>query len=239
MSYGRPVDLSWVDVDSLQASIAVVKDSPKDDDWIASDLENNINDFVETNKKIFIQFEAKPLHEPSTSEINDSTSEIVLSTVSTSKSIVDILMNKANSFPKVKQNASLGTSKQYSAIVNYITSRKFGAKAGCLTDYEKLVKYFSELLWEIDPHYHKLKTRGMPFLESVEKNFLGFNKPASHGHAPKRLSSESLSLKLQNLYHYTDRNYMDSSHMKPLKEMLLTVAEKVTVYLTQLEEQNV
>ena len=27
--------------------------------------------------------------------------------------------------------------------------------------------------------------------------------------------------------------------MKPLKEMLLTVAEKVTTYLTQVEEQNV
>ena len=76
------------------------------------------NDFVETNKKIFIQFEAKPLHEPSTSEINDSTSEIVLSTVSTSKSIVDLLMDQAKSFPKVKQNASLGTSKQCNAIVN-------------------------------------------------------------------------------------------------------------------------
>ena len=105
-------------------------------------------------------------------------------------------MNKANSFPKGKQNACLGTSKQYNAIVNYIISRKFGVKAGCLTDYDKLVKYFSELLWEIDPHYHKLKTRGMLFLKSVEKNFLGFNKPASHGHAPKRLSSESLSLHL-------------------------------------------
>ena len=138
-----------------------------------------------------------------------------MSTVSASKSIVDVLMNKAISFPKVKQNACLGTSKQYNAIVNYIISRKFGVKADCLTDYDKLVKYFSELLWEIDPHYHKLKTRGMLFLKSVEKNFLGFNKPASHGHAPKRLSSESLSLKVQNLYQYTDRNYMDSSHMKP------------------------
>ena len=59
-SCGRPVDLSWVDVDSLQASTEVVKDSPKDDDWMASDLEYNINDFVETNKKIFIQFEEKP-----------------------------------------------------------------------------------------------------------------------------------------------------------------------------------
>ena len=79
----------------------------------------------------------------------------------------------------------------------------------------------------------------MPFLESVEKNFIGFNKPARHGHAPKQLSSESLSLKVQNLYQYTDRNYMESSYMKPLKELLLTVAEKVTAYLTQLEEENV
>ena len=185
MSCRRPVDLSWVDVDSLQASIAVVKDSPKDDDWMASDLENNINDFVEANKKILLQFKAKPLLEPSTSEINVSTIEIVLSTLSTSKSIFGVLMNKVNSFPKVKQNASLRTSKQYNTIVNCIISRKFGVKAGCLTDYERLVKYFSELLWEIDPHYHKLKTLGMLFLESVEKNFLGFNKPASHGHAPK------------------------------------------------------
>ena len=79
----------------------------------------------------------------------------------------------------------------------------------------------------------------MLLLESVEKNFLGFNKPASDGHAPKRLSSEPLSLKVQNLYQHTDRNCTDSSHMKPLKEMLLTVTEKVTAYLTQLEEQNV
>ena len=72
----------------------------------------------------------------------------------------------------------------------------------------------------------------MPLFESVEKNVVGFNKPASHGHAPKRLSSESLSLKVQILCQYTDRNDMDSSHMKSLKEMLLTVAEKVTAYLT-------
>ena len=32
---------------------------------------------------------------------------------------------------------------------------------------------------------------------------------------------------------------MDSSYMKPLKELFLTVAEKVTAHLTQLEEENV
>ena len=40
-------------------------------------------------------------------------------------------------------------------------TKKFGVKAGYITDYETLVKYLSELLWEIDPHYLKLKKRGM------------------------------------------------------------------------------
>ena len=53
LSCGRPVDLSWVDVDSLQASIAVIKDSLKDGDWMASDLENNINDFVEIKRFLY------------------------------------------------------------------------------------------------------------------------------------------------------------------------------------------
>ena len=38
---------------------------------------------------------------------------------------------------------------------------------------------------EIDPHYFKLKKRGMYFLETVEKNFLGFNDPSKHQHVKK------------------------------------------------------
>ena len=35
-------------------------------------------------------------------------------------------------------------------------TKKFGVKAAYIRDYETLVKHFSELLWEIDPHYLKL-----------------------------------------------------------------------------------
>ena len=102
LPWERPVDISWVDVDSLLASVAVVKETPKDDDWMASDLENHINEFVQTNKKIFVQFEAKL-------EISASNSQTVVSIVSTSKSIVDVLIkNRINTFAEVKQNASSG-----------------------------------------------------------------------------------------------------------------------------------
>ena len=81
----------------------MVKETPKGDDWMASDLENHINEFVQTNKKIFIQFGAKL-------EISASNSQTVVSTVSSSKSIVDVLIkNKINTFAEVKENASSGT----------------------------------------------------------------------------------------------------------------------------------
>ena len=146
-------------------------------------------------------------------------------------------MNKKNSFPKFKQNATLGTAQQYNAIVNYMITKKFGVKAAYITDYETLVKYLSELLWEIDPHYLKLKKRGMSFRNS-RKNFLGFNDPSKHKHAVKNLCSESLVLKVQNLCNYNDRQYMNSSHMKTLQLILINVTEKLTAYLTELEEQN-
>ena len=66
-------------------------------------------------------------------------------------------MNKKISFPKFKQNATLGTARQYNAIANHMITKKTGVKAPYITDYETLVKHLSELSWEIDPHYLKLK----------------------------------------------------------------------------------
>ena len=140
---GRPMDLSWVGVESLLMSVAVVKDIPKCDDWIFSDLNVNVNEFAETNKKIFLQLNAK-------SYTQDATS---LSTC-----ISDVLMNEKNSFPKFKQNATLGAAGQYSAILNHMmTKKKIEIKVAYITEYEPLVKHFSELLWQIDPHYLKVK----------------------------------------------------------------------------------
>ena len=47
---GRPMYLFWVDVESLLMSVAVVKDTPECDDWMFSDLNVSVNEFMETNK---------------------------------------------------------------------------------------------------------------------------------------------------------------------------------------------
>ena len=77
-----------------------------------------------------------------------------------------------------------------------LLQNKYGVKAGYITGYETLVKHFSELMLEIDPHYLKLKKRGMSLLETVETNFLGFNDPSKHNHVVKNSCSASLVLVL-------------------------------------------
>ena len=62
-------------------------------------------------------------------------------------------------------------------------TKEFGVKAAYITGYETLVKHLSELWWEIELRYLKLRKRGISFLETVEKNFLGFNDPSKHKHA--------------------------------------------------------
>ena len=83
-------------------------------------------------------------------------------------------MKKKNTFPPVKAMASNGPAKQYNAIVNFVKEKKFGVQAGHFAEYCDLVSQFSAVLWEIDPHYHKLQARGKKFPTIVEKNFLGF-----------------------------------------------------------------
>ena len=104
-NWNLETDFSWVDEHSLLALIAVVKETPKNEDWMASDLEKNIHEFVEINKKIFLELEIKPLLKSFTSK-NASNSQTV-SMCSTIHSIVDVLINKTNCFPKTRQNASL------------------------------------------------------------------------------------------------------------------------------------
>ena len=43
------MNLPWVDLESLWMSISVVKDTLECDYWMFSDLNVNVNEFVETN----------------------------------------------------------------------------------------------------------------------------------------------------------------------------------------------
>ena len=83
---------SWVNVESLLVSVAVVKDTPKCDDWMFSDLNVNVNEFMKTNKKIFLQLNAKS---PTQDMTSTSTSYMSIAVTPTpSKSISDVLINK-------------------------------------------------------------------------------------------------------------------------------------------------
>ena len=95
------MNLSWVDVESLLVPVAVVKDTPKCDDWMFSDLNVNVNKLMETNKKIFLQFNAKSYTQDTASTLTCCMSTAASPTPS--KSILDVLMNIKTSFPKFKQ----------------------------------------------------------------------------------------------------------------------------------------
>ena len=89
------MDLFWVDAESLLVSVAVVKDTPKCDDWMFSDLNVNVNEFMETNK-IFLQFNEKSYTQDTASTSTSCMSIAASSTLS--KSISDVLMNKKKQF---------------------------------------------------------------------------------------------------------------------------------------------
>ena len=144
---------------------------------------------------------------------------------------------KKTVFLNLSKMQLLGQRDNIALFLTIWWQKKIEIKVAYITEYEPLVKHFSELLWQIDPHYLKVKKRGI-FLKTVEKSFLGINDPSKHKYAVKNLCSESLVLKVQNLYNYINRQYLNSSHMKPLQLILINGTEKLTAYLTELEEQN-
>ena len=85
------MNLSWVDVESLLVPVTVVKDTPKCDDWMFSDLNVNVNKLMETNKKIFLQFNAKSYTQDTAST---STSFMNIAATPTPSKSLDVLMNK-------------------------------------------------------------------------------------------------------------------------------------------------
>ena len=62
-------------------------------------------------------------------------------------------------------------------IVSYVKSKKYGVPGVYLTEYIDATQTFSDILWEIDPHYQKLVTRRHLFPDAIVDNFLGFNDP--------------------------------------------------------------
>ena len=60
LTCGREIGLSWCNVDTLRISVAVTgKDLPECYEWMPCPLITSPGDFIETNEKLFLQFEAE------------------------------------------------------------------------------------------------------------------------------------------------------------------------------------
>ena len=101
LTCGREIDLSWCNVNTLRISIMVTgKDLPKFYEWMPCPLITLPGDFIETNKKLFLQFETEE-QKRGTVSLGDTYSDecaITVQKISPCKSIVDVLMEKRNTF---------------------------------------------------------------------------------------------------------------------------------------------
>ena len=77
-----------------------------------------------------------------------------------------------------------------------------------------------KVLWEIDQHYEKVRSRGNLFSDDA-KQFLNSTNLESHGHAVKKIDTIILNHKISELLIHLERKYMYLQHMKPIKYMYL------------------
>ena len=87
-----------------------------------------------------------------------------------SRSVFDVLMSHETNVPSLKLDPKTGNARQY-AVVGYAKSKRFGFRATMLSDYEEFIADLCSLLWDIDPHYYKVKSRYCSFSNLWSKNF--------------------------------------------------------------------
>ena len=179
LSCGRSVELCLYDVENALASSVVTKSEQPCINEIQPNTLEITDDLQETNKKSFVMFTLSKQKnnsvEPLEQSVPDPVPDVPI------PSVFDVLMVQHTHYPAVKPDPKTGDVRQRNAVVSYICNQKFDVKETVLDNFENLVTKFCSLLWEIDPHYYKLKARGCNFPNLIEKSFLGFNNPQSHG----------------------------------------------------------
>ena len=181
------MNLSPYNVEDAVASTLVTSIERRDiDNMEVTPWHISIEGLHETNKKVHVEFKLieneVTLTEPQISTPN--------------RSVLDVLMSHGTHVASFKLDPKTGNARQYDAVVGCVKFQNFGLCATMLSDHEEFIADLCSLLWDIDPNYCKLKCRYCSFPNVVEQKFLNFNKPQSHGHKPKQLSIQTLSLKI-------------------------------------------
>ena len=138
------------------------------------------------NKKVYIQFDLPKITK--TKEV-----AFVKSNKWPCHSVFYLFIRPDNCYPNLKCNPYTNDVQQYTAVVTYLKSNKFCVHPNSMLDFQVFVKHLCNLLWEMDLHYEKFKACQCAFSNIVERNFLKFKKPQSHGHKPKQSQHQSIS----------------------------------------------
>ena len=171
--------LCWININTLKVSTSVTnKELQNNLEFMP--LVNSLGNFYETNKKLFIQFEAKiQQNYVSISVEKNSWEPPVFPSLET-------LMTSSTHFPKEKTRLQLGNILQHNKFIKFLKQHKFGVSGTALDDYTNFSCAFTDLLWYKDPHYNKLKSRNRcTFPDVTVKNLMNFNKQSEHGHKAK------------------------------------------------------
>ena len=104
---------------------------------------------------------------------------------------------------------------------------------------QEFIANLCSLLWDIGPHYYKLKFWHCSFPNVVEQKFLNFNKLQSHGHKSKQLSIQTLSLKIDKLRLHLNQGYMNGTHMMLLRNIVKGIWNSLDKYIDYLKKQAV
>ena len=157
-----------------------------------------LQDIKDHDAPLYIQFELQPMKSDESGPSGENANEPPTSSVY-QDTVTSALMNRKNCYVLPKSTTNHNDVKQFNAIVNTIKEMKCGVTSTSLDAMSSSIQLFSSLLWELDPHYGKLKSRGIHFGAIVEEKFLGFNNPKKHGHSVKPVDMQSLMSKAIHL----------------------------------------
>ena len=236
LSCGEIYDLSWSDDDSLKTYTLNAKVAPAFEQMEMTPSILSPDDVNTPHDGFFIVFECNVQKV----ENNENRTDVEMQEVSPPKpSVVDVLMRRKESYPSTKCCSAnpAGDVLQYNALVSYLKEKKFGVSAHHITEYETFINLLSDIVWNIDPHHENLVTRGYSF-KKASQFLLGFNDPKKHKHSVGKFNSVYFQNKISRIVPLLERGFMKSSHLTPLRQMVLDIFEKVAKYADYCTKQN-
>ena len=160
ISCGREIDLGNYVKDEVCASTLVTTEKCPTD-LMPTPLRISASEIKEDNTgSLYLEYKLK-LKSAVDTEAPNSNDPVTTSSVTEPKdTIQNVLMNRFDHYVPPKTTGKYGDVKQFNALINFVRENKFGVQGSTLEDFGDFILLFSSLLWEIDPHYAKIREHG-------------------------------------------------------------------------------